>query len=86
MILLLCRGVVSQHSKERCDKRDNCASFETSSSLMILGWFTVPVGVSADWSTWHRSNRDTVDRGVLERDSWIHRVADPSFRGLFGLS
>ena len=86
MILLLCRGEVSQHRKEHCDTRDNCANFETSSSLMILGWFTVPVGVSADWSTWHRSNRDTVDRGVLERDSLIHRVADPSFRGHFGLS
>ncbi len=53
---------------------------------MILGWFTVPVVVSADWSTWHWTDRHTVDCGMLERGSSIHRVADPSFGGRFGLS
>jgi hypothetical protein len=48
-------------------------------SLTILGWFAVPGFVSADWSmSSHisRADRHTADRGVLERDSLIHRVGE----------
>jgi hypothetical protein len=58
-------------------------------SLMILGWFAVPGFVSADWSmSSHisRADRHTADRGVLERDSLIHRVQSPQFKDHFGLS
>lgn len=53
-------------------------------SLVILGWFAVPNFVSADWSTY--SQQYWVDRGLLERDSLIHRVEAPEFQDHFGLS
>mgnify|MGYP001352494237 CR=1 FL=1 len=53
-------------------------------SLMILAWFAVPNFVSADWSTY--SQQYWVDRGLLERDSLIHRVESPAFEDHFGLS
>lgn len=58
-------------------------------SLMILGWFAVPDFVSADWSTYspqYWTDRHTVDRGLLEQDSLIHRVESPEFQDHFGLS
>lgn len=57
--------------------------------LMILGWFAVSDFVSADWPTSSqnsRTDRHTVDRGLLERDSLIHRVESPRFEDHFGLS
>lgn len=53
-------------------------------SLTILGWFAVPDCVSADWSAY--SQQYWVDRGLLERDSLIHRVESPQFENHFGLS
>ncbi len=58
-------------------------------SLMILGWFAVPGFVFADWSAYfqrHWTDRHTIDRGLLERDSMIHRVESPTFEDHFGLS
>lgn len=55
-------------------------------SLMILGWFAVPDFVSADWSMSSRTDRHTIDRSLLERDSLIHRVESPTFQDHFGLS
>lgn len=58
-------------------------------SLMILGWFALPDFVSADWSTYSQrywTDRHTVDRGLLEQDSLIHRVESPTFEDHFGLS
>lgn len=57
-------------------------------SLMILGWFAVPEFASADGSTSSqnsRTDRHTVDRGLLERESLIHRVESPTFEDHFGL-
>ena len=57
-------------------------------SLMILGWFAVPSFVIADWSTYSQrswTDRHTVDRGLLERDSLIHRVESPTVEDHFGL-
>lgn len=57
-------------------------------SLMILGWFAVPDFVSADRSTHSQrywTDRHTVDRGLNERDSLIHRVDSPTFHDAFGL-
>lgn len=58
-------------------------------SLMILGWFLEPAVVSADWSPyskWYWTDRHTIDRMVLERDSLIHRVDFPTFHDAFGLT
>ncbi len=58
-------------------------------SLMILAWFAVPGFVSADWSTYsqrHWTDHHTVDCGVLEQDSLIHRVLTPTFHDAFGLT
>lgn len=58
-------------------------------SLMMLGWFTVPGFVSADWSPYSQrywTDRHTVDRGMLERDSLINRVDFPTFHDAFGLT
>lgn len=58
-------------------------------SLMILGWFAVPGFVFADWSTYSQrywTDRHTIDRGLLERDSLIHLVESPTFEDHFGLS
>ena len=58
-------------------------------SLMILGWFAVPDFVAADWSMASqnsKTDRHTVDRGVVDRDSLIHRVESPRFEDHFGLT
>jgi len=57
--------------------------------LMMSGWLVGPTVASAAWppsSQNCRTDRDTADRGVLERDSLIHRVTEPSFADHFGLS
>lgn len=57
--------------------------------MMMLGWFAVPDFVSADGSMSSqisRTDRHTVDRGLLERDSLIHLVESPRFEDHFGLS
>ncbi len=57
--------------------------------LMMLGWFVGPTIVAAGWSPssqWHWTDRHTVDGGVFERDSLIHRVLTPTFQEHFGLT
>jgi hypothetical protein len=56
--------------------------------LMVLGWFAVPDFVLADWSTYSQRfwiDRHTDKRGMLERDSLIHRVESPRFEDHFDL-
>jgi hypothetical protein len=60
-----------------------------SVSLVMLLWFAVPAFVSADWSTYSQrdwADRHTVDRGLTEQDSLIHRVDFPTFHDAFGLT
>ena len=57
--------------------------------VMILGWFVGPAAVSADWSIysqWRWTDRYTVDRSVLKRNSLIHRVDSPTLHDAFGLT
>lgn len=54
--------------------------------LMILGWFIGPVVVSADWSIYSQwRDRHTIDLGVIDQNSLIHRIDSPTFHDAFGL-